>query len=131
MPSLQKLLENLKENLKRCLEKRKELTRSEASDSTLPNLMMFLHDRTANKPTDTNIPLVQIPCLEEVVPYNYVSPIPHSPFRSCSSPLTQHISKTPGSCPAPLPPSPQLSPDVPSKPTKILNSTDGNGKDRR
>eukprot|EP00112_Aurelia_sp_Birch-Aquarium-sp1_P016882 Seg3862.4 transcript_id=Seg3862.4/GoldUCD/mRNA.D3Y31 product="hypothetical protein" protein_id=Seg3862.4/GoldUCD/D3Y31 len=57
---LQKTLKNLKDNLKRCLDRRRALTRSGAAYSTLPtckyfDLMAFLHERTENKPTDSNI----------------------------------------------------------------------------
>ena len=50
----------MKDNLKRCLDRRRALTRSGAAYSTLPtckyfDLMAFLHERTENKPTDSNI----------------------------------------------------------------------------
>lgn len=46
--------------MKRCLDRRKALTRSGAAYTTLPtckyfNLMKFLHEKTENKATDSNI----------------------------------------------------------------------------
>ncbi|XP_071949661.1 uncharacterized protein [Antedon mediterranea] len=57
---LQKQMKNLKDSLKKCLDKRTKLTRSGAGASVLPKCkyfeqMRFLHDRTANKPTESNL----------------------------------------------------------------------------
>ena len=59
---LQRNLKNLKDNLKKCLDKRQQMTKSGAPASSLPQCkyfeqMRFLHEKTANKPTDTNITL--------------------------------------------------------------------------
>ena len=60
MQLLQKTLKNLKDSLKKCLDKRKMLTNSGAPASTVPTckyfeIMRCLHDRSANKPTESNI----------------------------------------------------------------------------
>ena len=46
--------------MKKCLDKRQQMTRSGAPASVLPQCkffeqMRFLHDKTANKPTESNI----------------------------------------------------------------------------
>lgn len=58
---LQKTFKNLKDNLKRCIDKRRNMTRSGAAASALPkckffDVMMFLHDRVSNKPSESNLP---------------------------------------------------------------------------
>lgn len=58
---LQKTFKNLKDNLKRCIDKRRNMTRSGAAVSALPkckffDVMMFLHDRVSNKPAESNLP---------------------------------------------------------------------------
>lgn len=57
---MQRNLKNLKDNLKKCLDKRQQMTKSGAPASSLPQCkyfeqMRFLHEKTANKPTDSNI----------------------------------------------------------------------------
>lgn len=57
---LQRQLKNLKDNLKKCLDKRQRMTRSGAAASSLPQCkyfhqMKFLHEKTANQPTESNI----------------------------------------------------------------------------
>lgn len=57
---LQRLLKNLKDNLKRCLDKRRAATRSGSAYSELPTCryfeqLRFLHERTENQPTETNL----------------------------------------------------------------------------
>lgn len=57
---LQRQLKNLKDNLKKCLDKRNRMTRSGAAASSLPKCkyfeqMRFLHEKTANRPTESNI----------------------------------------------------------------------------
>ena len=58
---LQKTFKNLKDNLKRCIDKRRNLTRSGAAVSSLPkckyfDVMRFLYDRVSNKPSESNLP---------------------------------------------------------------------------
>ena len=58
---LQKTFKNLKDNLKRCIGKRRKLTRSGAAVSSLPkckyfDVMRFLYDRVSNKPSESNLP---------------------------------------------------------------------------
>ena len=62
---LQKQLKYLKYNLKKCLGRRSKLTKSGAPASALPKcnyfeVMQFLHDKTANKPTESNLCLIFI-----------------------------------------------------------------------
>ena len=57
---LQKQSKYLKDNLKKCLDTRSKLTKSGAPASSLPKcnyfeVMRFLHDKTANKPTESNL----------------------------------------------------------------------------
>ena len=57
---MQRNLKNLKDNLKKCLGKRQQMTRSGAPASVLPQCkffeqMRFLQEKTANKPTESNI----------------------------------------------------------------------------
>ena len=70
MEFLQRQLKNLKDALKKCLDKRNKLTRSGAAASSLPKCkffdqMQFLHERTANKLTKSNI-IQEVP-MEEIV----------------------------------------------------------------
>ena len=56
MEFLQKQLKNLKENLKKYLDKRNQMTRSGAAAESLPKFKYFeqmrlLHEKSANKPT--------------------------------------------------------------------------------
>ena len=58
---LQKTFKNLKDNLKRCIDKRRNLTRSGAAASSLPkckyfDVMRFLYDRVSSKPSESNLP---------------------------------------------------------------------------
>ena len=60
MITLQKTLKNLKDNHKRCMDRRKVLTRSGAAYASLPTCkyfaeMHFLIEKTVNYPTETNI----------------------------------------------------------------------------
>ena len=60
---LQKKLKNLKDTLKKCLDKRNRMTRSGAAASNLPKCrlfdqMAFLHEKSANKPTESNVDIV-------------------------------------------------------------------------
>ena len=62
MDYLQKQLKYLKDNLKKCLDRRAKVTKSGAPASSLPKCsyfetMRFLHDRTANLPTESNVQL--------------------------------------------------------------------------
>ena len=55
-----KQLKNLKGSLKKCLDKRNEFTKSGAAASKLPKCkffeeMAFLHEKTGNKPTQSNV----------------------------------------------------------------------------
>ena len=57
---LQKQLKYLNGNLKKCLDRRSKLIKSGAPASSLPKcnyfeVMRFLHDKTANKPTESNL----------------------------------------------------------------------------
>ena len=57
---LQKQLKNLKDSLKKCLDKRNQMSRSGAAAESLPKCkyfeqMRFLHDKSANKPTVSNL----------------------------------------------------------------------------
>ena len=60
MVFLQKQLKNMKDVLKKCLDKRNRMTRSGAAAAILPKCqyfdqMAFLHEKSANKPTDSNL----------------------------------------------------------------------------
>ena len=60
MEFIQKQLKNLKDSLKKCLDKRNQMTRSGAAASTLPKCkffeqMAFLHEKSANKATESNV----------------------------------------------------------------------------
>ena len=62
MEFLQKQLKYLKDDLKKCLDRRLKLTKSGAPASSLPKcsyfeVIRFLHDKTANKPTENNLRL--------------------------------------------------------------------------
>ncbi|XP_046841156.1 uncharacterized protein LOC124435262 [Xenia sp. Carnegie-2017] len=57
---LQKIYKNLKDSLKKCLDKRRAMTRSGAPAGCLPTckyfeLMRFLHEKTSNLPTHSNV----------------------------------------------------------------------------
>ena len=57
---LQRQLKNLKDNLKKCLDKRQQMTKSGAAALSLPKCkyfdqMQFLHEKTANQPTVSNV----------------------------------------------------------------------------
>ena len=59
---LQKVFKNLKDSLKKCLDKRGALSRSGAAASTLPmckyfEVMRFLHEKTSNLETHSNVEL--------------------------------------------------------------------------
>ena len=57
---MQKKLKNLKDNLKKCLNKRNSMTRSGAAASSLPmckffDEMAFLHEKSFNPPSERNL----------------------------------------------------------------------------
>ena len=57
---LQKQLKHLKDNLKKCLDRRSKLAKSVAPASSLPKynyfeVMRFLHGKTASKPAESNL----------------------------------------------------------------------------
>ena len=59
---LQKVFKNLKDSLKKCLDKRTTLSRSGAAASTLSmckyfEVMRFLHEKTSNLETHSNVEL--------------------------------------------------------------------------
>jgi len=63
---LQKQLKNLREMLKKCLDKRNRLSRSGASARELPKCqlfdqMAFLCEMSGNKPSESNLPLMVDP----------------------------------------------------------------------
>ena len=65
---LQKQLKYLKYNLKKCLGRRSKLTKSGAPASSWPKcnyfeVMRFLHEKTINKPTESNL------CLPDNTPH--------------------------------------------------------------
>ena len=85
VPYLHKVLKNLKDSLKKCLDKRRALTRSGAAAASLPeckflSAMQFLHEKTSNLPTHGNVELApndsegtskdsfNIPSLEDLPP---------------------------------------------------------------
>ena len=52
----------MKDNLKKCLDRRRALTRSGAGAISLPKCkcidqVVFLHEKSSNKPTDSNLKL--------------------------------------------------------------------------
>ena len=60
---LQKQFKNLKDTLKKCLDKRNRMTRSGAAASNLPKCkffdqMAFLYEKSANKLTEYNVEIV-------------------------------------------------------------------------
>lgn len=76
---LQKQLKNLKDALKKCLDKRKQMTRSGAAASSLPKCkffdqMTFLHEKSENLPTESNININ--PPREEQDPFRSPPPSP-------------------------------------------------------
>ena len=79
---LQRQLKNLKDSLKKCLDKRQRMTRSGAAASSLPKCkyfeqMKFLYEKTANKPTDSNLAPISA---EQVT--TCVDDIPSTPIQS-------------------------------------------------
>ena len=65
---LQKQLKYLNDSSKKCLDRRSKLTKSVAPASSLPKsnyfeVMQPLHDKAANKPTESNL------CLPNYTPY--------------------------------------------------------------
>lgn len=59
---LQKIFKNLKDSLKKCLDKRRALSKSGAAASALPTckyfeVMRFLHEKTSNLETHSNVDL--------------------------------------------------------------------------
>ena len=68
---LQKQFKYLKDNIKKCLDRRSKLTKSGAPASSLPKfsyfeVMRFLHDKMANKPIESNLYLpIETPHVSE------------------------------------------------------------------
>ena len=67
----------LKDNLKKCLDRRGKLQNSGAAASQLPRCayfeeMRFLHDKTSNLPTESNVP--------STLPLHQPAVVPHSPI---------------------------------------------------
>ena len=90
VPYLQKVFKNLKDSLKKCLDKRRALSKSGAAASTLPmckyfEAMRFLHEKTSNLDTHSNVEL-EIPAL------------PNSSFDLSSSLQSQDSIQSPSSC---------------------------------
>ena len=82
---LQKIFKNLKDSLKKCLDKRKAMSRSGAAASTLPTckyfeIMRFLHNKTSNLETHSNIVLLnwdsEIIASQEETHATMLSPVP-------------------------------------------------------
>ena len=72
---LQKQFKYLKDNLKKCLDKRSRMQKSGAAASSLPKCnyfdqMSFLHDKTLNLPTESNvsIPVNEAMAVNEIAP---------------------------------------------------------------
>ena len=94
----------MKDNLKKCLDRRSKMQKSGAPASSLPKCnyfeqMSFLHDKTMNRPSESN---VSIP-LNEVVPMNETATIELSdatliqsltPVASPATPLSTSSSST-------------------------------------
>ena len=81
MDFLKKQLKNLKECLKKCLDRRNQKTRSGATASSLPKCkyfdqMAFLHEKSANKPTESNLPPEV--CIEASESEEFIAPL-HAP----------------------------------------------------
>ena len=84
---LQKQLKYLKDHLKKCLDRRSKLSKSGAPALSLPKcnyfeVMRFLHDKTANKPTESNL------CLPNDTPHisetqNYATTITEISGENC------------------------------------------------
>ena len=71
----------MKDGLKKCLDKRNRMTKSGAAAMTLPKCLYFdqlsfLHEKSANKPTESNL------CVESLDP---AEDMPSSPFGSPNS----------------------------------------------
>ena len=88
---LQKKFKNLKDTLKKCLDKRNRMTRSGAAASNLPKCrffdqMAFLHEKSANKPTESNVDIVPDFASPSFHSQHSISPLSPS-VSSCSSEL--------------------------------------------
>lgn len=92
---LQRQWKNLKDAMKKCLDKRNRMTRSGAGATELPkckyfNQLAFLRDKTANKITESNVSLPQTSqTSEDFMP---LSPL-NSPTSSTASVVNKNISK--------------------------------------
>ena len=85
-----KIFKNVKDSLKKCLDKRRALSKSGAAASTLPKckyfeVMRFLHDKTSNLETHSNVELD-------------IHTIPNNAFDLSSSSQSQDPIHSPSSC---------------------------------
>lgn len=90
VPYLQKVFKNLKDSLKKCLDKRRALSKSGAAASALPickyfEAMRFLHDKTSNLETHSNVDLE-------------IQPVSNNSFDLSSSLQYQDPIPSPSSC---------------------------------
>ena len=89
MPFLQKQPKNLKDMLKKCLDKRNRMARSGAAAVKLPKCqyfdqMAFLHEKSASKVTETNLSQPSTFSTDVLTEENRCSPL-SSPCSSNSS----------------------------------------------
>lgn len=93
MEFLQRQLKNLKDNLKKCLDKRQRMTKSGAAASSLPRCkyfeqMKFLHEKTSNQATESNLTYSQN-SVQQVTPSPSATiSIPNPSHSTCSSTTT-------------------------------------------
>ena len=101
---LQKQLKYLKDNLKKCLDRRSKMQKSGAPASSLPKCnyfhqMSFLHDKTRNRPSESNMSIT----LNDMVPVNETAPTQLrdeiltqslTPVASPATPLSTSFSST-------------------------------------
>ncbi len=92
---LQKTYKNLKDSLKKCLDKKKALTQSGAAASTLPTckyfeVMRFLHEKTSNLPTHSNLDILDQQLLDCEVRQSFQCEVLPSPIEVCP-PLPHQI----------------------------------------
>ena len=104
---LQKQFKYLKDNLKKCLDKRSKMTKSGAAASTLPKCnyfdqMSFLCDKTVNRASDSNIILINNQNLQSPPQANRYSftdsntqSLQNAGFASSNEPLTPMPSPAP------------------------------------
>jgi hypothetical protein len=90
---LQRQLKNLKDNFKKCLDKRQRMTKSGAAASSLPRCkyfeqMKFLHEKTSNQATESNLTYSQN-SVQQVTPSPSATiSIPNPSHSTCSSTTT-------------------------------------------